>query len=194
MGRVLWEFVDCLGLSGLRGRRRTYVRGQRSNRPRRSVEPIALSAKVAPRTFRDFFSCLSSGAPHLRDSRQWIVARDHADPGAIGVIDESDNSTKGKHTTCVQHHPSPQERRKQRHTRRYPRLARHVPAACAWVKIQGYALSARTVVREQAAERIHCCRQQNRRARRSRWKTALRELKKLGIDMSRLKSRIAENP
>jgi len=31
------------------------------------------------------------------------VARDHADPQAIGIIDESGHPKKGRHTAAVQH-------------------------------------------------------------------------------------------
>ena len=100
--RFLSEFDDCFGRSEPREHLRTYVRGQLSNLPRKSIEPIALSAKIAPRTLQGFFSYLSWDEPHLRDRVQWIVARDHADPQALGVIDESGNPKKGKHTAVVQ--------------------------------------------------------------------------------------------
>jgi SRSO17 transposase len=100
--RFLGEFDDCFGRSEPREHLRTYVQGQLSNLPRKSIEPIALSAKVAPRTLQGFFSYLSWDEPHLRDRVQWIVARDHAHPQALGVIDESGNPKKGKHTAGVQ--------------------------------------------------------------------------------------------
>lgn len=100
--RFLSEFDDCFGRSEPREHLRTYVQGQLSNLPRKSIEPMALSAKVAPRTLQGFFSYLSWDEPHLRDRVQWIVARDHADPQALGVIDESGNPKKGQHTAGVQ--------------------------------------------------------------------------------------------
>jgi SRSO17 transposase len=100
--RFLSEFDDCFGRSEPREHLRTYVQGQLSNLPRKSIEPMALSAKVAPRTLQGFFSYLSWDEPHLRDRVQWIVARDHADPQALGVIDESGNPKKGRHTAGVQ--------------------------------------------------------------------------------------------
>jgi SRSO17 transposase len=100
--RFLREFDDCFGRSEPREHLRTYVQGQLSNLPRKSVEPMALSAGVAPRTLQGFLSYLSWDEPHLRDRQQWIVARDHSHPKAIGVIDESGNSKKGGHTACVQ--------------------------------------------------------------------------------------------
>ena len=61
-------------------------------------------------------------------------------------------------------------------------------AACAWVQAQAYPPGARTVVYEQAVERILYYQQRNRQARLSHWKTALRRLKTLGIDIRKLKS------
>ncbi len=100
--KFLSEFDDCFGRSEPREHLRTYVQGQLSNLPRKSIEPIALSAKVAPRTLQGFLSYLSWDEARLRDRVQWIVARDHADPQALGVIDESGNPKKGKHTAGVQ--------------------------------------------------------------------------------------------
>lgn len=100
--RFLGEFDDCFGRSEPRDHLRTYVQGQLSNLPRKSIEPIALAATVAPRTLQGFFSYLSWDEPHLRDRVQWIVARDHGDSQALGVIDESGNPKKGKHTAGVQ--------------------------------------------------------------------------------------------
>jgi len=100
--RFLGEFDDCFGRSEPREHLRTYVQGQLSNLPRKSIEPIALAAGVAPRTLQGFFSYLFWDEPHLRDRVQWMVARDHAGPNAIGVIDESGNSKKGQHTAGVQ--------------------------------------------------------------------------------------------
>ncbi len=106
MGReletFLSEFDDCFGRSEPREHLRTYVQGQLSNLPRKSIEPIALAADVAPRTLQGFFSYLWWDEPHLRDRVQWIVARDHAHPQAVGVIDESGNAKKGPHTAGVQ--------------------------------------------------------------------------------------------
>jgi SRSO17 transposase len=102
LGKFLGEFDDCFGRSEPREHLRAYVQGQLSNLPRKSIEPIALSAGVVPRTLQGFFSSLSWDEPHLRDRVQWIVAREHADAQALGVIDESGNPKKGQHTAGVQ--------------------------------------------------------------------------------------------
>ena len=78
------------------------MQGQLSDLPRKSIEPMALAAGVAPRTLQSFFSHLFWDGPHLRDRVQWIVARDHAHPQAIGIVDESGNPKKGRHTAGVQ--------------------------------------------------------------------------------------------
>jgi len=100
--KYLAEFDDCFGRSEPREHLRTYVQGQLSNLQRKSIEPMALAAGVAPRTLQGFFSYLLWDEAHLRDRVQWIVARDHADPQALGVIDESGNPKKGRHTAGVQ--------------------------------------------------------------------------------------------
>jgi SRSO17 transposase len=100
--KFLGEFGDCFGRSEPREHLYTYVQGQLSDLPRKSIEPIALAAGMVPRTLQGFFSYLSWDEQHMRDRQQWIVARDHAHPRAIGVIDESGDPKKGKHTACVQ--------------------------------------------------------------------------------------------
>jgi SRSO17 transposase len=106
MGRRLRKFLDgfgdCFGRSEPREHLYTYVQGQLSDLPRKSVEPMALAAGVAPRTLQGFLSYLHWDEQRLRDRLQRMVARDHAHPRAIGVIDESGNPKKGKHTACVQ--------------------------------------------------------------------------------------------
>jgi len=102
MGRKLREFLgefdDCFGRSGPREHLRTYVSGQLSDLPRKSIEPIALAAKVPPLTLQYFLSSMQWDQQRMRDRTQWMVARDHAHPKAIGVIDETGNPKKGQHT------------------------------------------------------------------------------------------------
>jgi len=105
MGRelraFLSEFDECFGRSEPREHLRTYVSGQLSDLPRKSVEPIALAAGVAPRTLQVFLSTVRWDEDHMVDQSQWIVARDHAHPKAIGLIDETGNPKKGRHTAGV---------------------------------------------------------------------------------------------
>jgi SRSO17 transposase len=105
MGRRLRKFItefdDCFSRREPREHLRTYVAGQLSDLPRKSVEPIALSAGIPPRTLQRFLSDVLWDHERLRDKTQWIVARDHSHPHAIGIIDESGNPKKGKHTCGV---------------------------------------------------------------------------------------------
>lgn len=95
-------FDDCFGRSEPREHLRSYVNGQLSNLPRKSVEPIALAAGTPVRTLQGFFERTQWDEERLRDRGQWIVARDHAHPKAIGIVDESGNPKKGRHTAAVQ--------------------------------------------------------------------------------------------
>jgi len=100
--KFLDEFADCFARSEPREHLRTYVQGQLSDLPRKSIEPMALAAGVTPRTLQNFVAHLLWDGPRLRDRVQWIVARDHAHPRAIGIVDESGNPKKGQHTAGVQ--------------------------------------------------------------------------------------------
>ena len=100
--RFMGEFDDCFGRREPRQHLRAYIRGQLSDLPRKSVEPIALAAKIPPRTLQWFLNNAAADDERMRDRTQQIVARDHADPQAIGIIDESGNPKKGRHTACVQ--------------------------------------------------------------------------------------------
>jgi SRSO17 transposase len=96
------QFSDCFGRSEPCQHLLHYVRGQLSNLQRKSVEPIALFNDVAPRTLQEFLNTDEWDHPKLRDHVQQIVARDHADPQAIGVLDDSGHPKKGKKTAGVQ--------------------------------------------------------------------------------------------
>jgi SRSO17 transposase len=78
------------------------VQGQLSDLPRKSIEPMALAAGITPRTLQNFVTQLLWDGPRLRDRLEWIVAAEHAHPQAIGIVDESGNPKKGRHTAGVQ--------------------------------------------------------------------------------------------
>ena len=105
LGSELMDFLaafdDCFGRSEPREHLRTYVRGQLSDLPRKSLEPIALSSDVPPRTLQRFLELVEWDEVRLRDKQQHCVARDHPDPDAIGVIDETGSPKKGSHTAGV---------------------------------------------------------------------------------------------
>jgi SRSO17 transposase len=95
------QFSDCFGRCEPRNHLSDYVRGQLSDLPRKSVEPIALFVGVAPRTLQEFLSSDEWDHDKLRDRTQQIVASQHADPEAIGIIDDSGHPKKGEKTACV---------------------------------------------------------------------------------------------
>ena len=97
----LAEFDDCFGRADTRGHLGTYVRGQLSDLPRKSVEPIAVAAGVPPRTLQQFLSAAQWQHGMVRDRVQQVVARDHADPMAVGQIDETACPKKGDRTPGV---------------------------------------------------------------------------------------------
>lgn len=99
--QFLRRFADCFGRSEPREHLRTYIRGQLSDLPRKSVEPMALTAGTPPRTLQRFLESVQWDEQRLRDRQQQFVAREHAHPQAIGVIDESGNPKKGRHTAAV---------------------------------------------------------------------------------------------
>jgi SRSO17 transposase len=97
----LVELDDCFGRCEARDHLRSYVRGQLSDLRRKSIEPIALQSGIPPRTLQRFLESVRWDELRLRDRLQWIVARDHAHPQAIGTIDESGHPKKGRHTAAV---------------------------------------------------------------------------------------------
>jgi len=101
--KYLSEFRDCFGRSEPREHLREYVRGQVADLHRKSIEPIALLNGTPPRTLQRFLESVQWDEGRMRDRIQWIVARDHSHPQAIGIIDESGHPKKGRHTAAVHH-------------------------------------------------------------------------------------------
>ena len=102
LAEFLDEFADCFGRSEPREHLGHYVRGQLSNLQRKSVEPIALLNNIAPRTLQEFLNSDVWDHPRARERLQQIVARDHEDPKAIGIIDDSGHAKSGQMTPGVQ--------------------------------------------------------------------------------------------
>lgn len=100
--KYLQEYADCFGRKDTRGHLTTYVTGQLSKLDRKSVEPIALAAGVAPRTLQQFLNFLEWDQEQLIDTLQWRVARDHTSDRSIGLIDETSCPKKGDKTPGVQ--------------------------------------------------------------------------------------------
>jgi hypothetical protein len=100
--KFLKRFDDCFPRKDTRAHLPTYISGQLSQIPEKSVEPIALKAGVAPRTLQEFLSQHHWDHDLLRDQLQHIVRDEHAGPHSIGVIDETSDIKKGDKTPGVQ--------------------------------------------------------------------------------------------
>jgi len=104
-GNLWWfcrKFDGCIKDPRTRKHLRTYVNGQLSDLPRKSVEPMALEAGTPVRTLQEFLSIHrwdhEAAARRLRE----LVQKKHGNPNAIGVIDETSFKKKGKKTAGVQ--------------------------------------------------------------------------------------------
>ena len=98
----LGRFADCIRTEPSRRLLRTYVRGQVSALERKSVEPMALAAGVAPRTLQEFLGLHRWDHQAMRRRVGEIVRDEHGDPDAILVIDETGCPKKGDKTAGVQ--------------------------------------------------------------------------------------------
>jgi SRSO17 transposase len=101
--RFLRLFDECFVDDGTRHHLRVYVRGQLSNLPRKSVEPIAVAADMAPKTLQQFLTLAKWDHLLMRDRLQQRVAAGHRGPRVIGVFDETGCPKKGHKTPGVQH-------------------------------------------------------------------------------------------
>jgi SRSO17 transposase len=102
LNRFLKRFDDCFQRKDTRAHLPVYVRGQLSDLPEKSVEPIADAAGVAPRTLQEFLSLLKWEEGKMRDRVQQIVVAEHAHAHAIGIFDETSQAKKGDKTPGVQ--------------------------------------------------------------------------------------------
>jgi SRSO17 transposase len=102
LGRKLNSFLElfdgCFGRREPRELLRTYVCGQLSDEQRKNCEAMALRMGAAPRTLQRFLESVKWDEARMRDTCQAIVARDHAHPEAIGIIDESGTTKSGRET------------------------------------------------------------------------------------------------
>lgn len=100
--KYLARFDDCFVRPETREHLRVYVKGQLSDLPRKSVEPIALNAEVPPRTLQQFLSLLQWDRSLMREHVQQLVAQEHASANSIGVFDDTGCPKKGDKTPGVQ--------------------------------------------------------------------------------------------
>lgn len=102
LNTYLRQFDDCFGRWEPMAHLKTYVLGQLSGLPRKSMEPIADAASMEPRTLQQFLSLHEWDEHRVRDILQQRVAREHRHSCTIGVIDETPHSKKGDKTPGVQ--------------------------------------------------------------------------------------------
>lgn len=95
-------FGICFARKDTRAHFPVYVRGQLSELPRKSVEPMALAAGTPVRTLQEFLTHLSWDEDRMRQRLASIVAEEHAAADSIGIIDETGWVKKGDQTPGVQ--------------------------------------------------------------------------------------------
>jgi SRSO17 transposase len=95
-------YDGCFARSEGRAHLRRYVRGQLSDLPRKSVEPMADHAGVPPRTLQEFLAGHRWDHPMAWQVLRTEVGRMHADDQAVGVIDETSYPKCGDKTVGVQ--------------------------------------------------------------------------------------------
>jgi SRSO17 transposase len=101
LGQFLARFADCFVRPAGRALLEVYVRGLLSGVSRKNAEAMALDQGVAPRTLQRFLESIVWDEQLLRDRCQRIVAAEHADPEAIGCIDETGMAKSGRETAGV---------------------------------------------------------------------------------------------
>ena len=102
LDEFLGEFRGCFVTDETAGHLGVYVRGQLGPLARKSVEPMALDGGVPPRTLQEFLSLHVWDEGLMGRGAREIVARDHGDPGAILIVDDTGVAKKGKKTAGVQ--------------------------------------------------------------------------------------------
>ena len=100
--QYLHEFDGCFGRITARQHLDTYVQGQLSDLQRKSIEPMAYASGTPPRTLQEFLSLYRWDELSMRDQLQQRVARRHAGPHSVGILDETSFVKKGDQTACVQ--------------------------------------------------------------------------------------------
>jgi SRSO17 transposase len=99
--KYLKRFADCFSRSDTRAHLSTYVQGQLSDLPQKSVEPIAIRAGTPPRTLQEFLAQHKWNHDKMRDRVQHIVRDEHGGTHTIGLLDETSFQKKGDKTPGV---------------------------------------------------------------------------------------------
>jgi len=100
--RFLHQFDHRFGRVTTRRYLDLYVEGQLSDLPRKSIEPMADAVDEPPRNLQESLGLFRWDEPGVRDDLQQYVARRHAHPQSVGVMDETSFAKKGDQTACVQ--------------------------------------------------------------------------------------------
>lgn len=105
LGKLLAQFLTlfCDCFETVKGRRLlgVYVKGLLSSLQRKNAEAIALQQNVPPRTLQRFLESIKWDQDKLIEKCQQLVAKEFADPEAIGVIDETGTAKSGNETVGV---------------------------------------------------------------------------------------------
>ncbi len=101
LAQFLGLFMDCFSSNPGRKLLRIYVQGLLSDVQRKNVEAIATDQNVKPRTLQRFLSSVQWDHERLRDRCQQIIASDHADSQAIGIVDKTGTAKSGHGTAGV---------------------------------------------------------------------------------------------
>jgi SRSO17 transposase len=102
LNKYLHAFDGCFGRVTARRHLDTYVLGQLGDLERKSIEPMADAAGTPPRDLQQFLGLYRWDESAMRDSLQQQVARRHAHPQSVGIIDETSFVKKGDQTAGVQ--------------------------------------------------------------------------------------------
>lgn len=100
--RFFKRFEPCIKTRPSRRHLRTYLRGQLGPLERKSVEPMALDAHVAPRTLQEFLSEHCWDEDGVTRKLHKVIQRDHGHEDAIAVVDETTFPKCGDKTVGVQ--------------------------------------------------------------------------------------------
>jgi SRSO17 transposase len=105
LGKMLAQFLSLFAtcFHGSKGQRLllVYVQGLLSDLQRKNAEAIALKQGVAPRTLQRFLESIKWDHHEVLRRCQRLIATEHTDEGAIGVIDETGTTKSGSHTVGV---------------------------------------------------------------------------------------------
>ena len=101
LSEFLEGFDDCFGRQEPAEHLRTYINGQLSDLPRKSIEPIALRFGTPPRTLQQFLSLAHWDEELMRNRIAEQVAAKHTHPDGVAIFDETSYVKKGTKTPGV---------------------------------------------------------------------------------------------